>query len=66
VYLGKNMNITILNGNPDTGNTAFDDYLARLSDELTSNRHAITGCGSLTSLGDKKIFFKTLTRIGER
>ncbi len=58
MYLGKNMNITILNGNPDTGNTAFDDYLARLSDELTSNRHAITGSGSLNSLGDKYLFIK--------
>ena len=36
------MNITILNGNPDAGNTAFDDYLARLSDELNSNSHAVT------------------------
>ena len=53
---GENMNITILNGNPDARNATFDDYLARLSDELTSNRHAITGSGSLTSLGDKKFF----------
>ena len=37
------MNITILNGNPDAGNATFDDYLARLSDELTSKDHAVTG-----------------------
>ncbi len=42
MYLGENMNVTILNGNPDIGNTAFDDYLARLSYELTSNDHAVT------------------------
>ena len=52
------MNVTILNGNPDASNATFDDYLARLSDELTSNRHAITGSGSLNSLGDKYLFIK--------
>ena len=36
------MQITILNGNPDAGNTAFDGYLKRLSDELTSGGHAVT------------------------
>jgi hypothetical protein len=36
------MNITILNGNPDAGRAGFDDYLALLSDELTSNGHAVT------------------------
>jgi hypothetical protein len=41
--LGENMNITILNGNPDARNATFDDYLARLSDELIYNDHAVTG-----------------------
>ena len=36
------MKITILNGNPDAGNTAFEDYLTRLSDGLASNGHAVT------------------------
>ena len=36
------MKITILNGNPDAGNAAFDDYLKRLSDALTSDGHAVT------------------------
>ena len=36
------MNITILNGNPDPGRAGFDDYLAQLSDELTSNGHTVT------------------------
>ena len=36
------MKITILNGNPDVTNTTFDNYLQRLSDELTSNDHAVT------------------------
>lgn len=36
------MKITILNGNPDAGNAAFDGYLKRLSDELTSDGHAVT------------------------
>jgi hypothetical protein len=36
------MNITILNGNPHLRNTRFDDYLSQLSEELTSNGHAVT------------------------
>ena len=36
------MKITILNGNPDAGNTAFDGYLERLSGALTSDGHAVT------------------------
>ena len=36
------MKITILNGNPDGNNTAFDDYLTNLSDELNSDGHAVT------------------------
>jgi len=36
------MKITILNGNPDENNTAFDDYLTNLSDELNSDGHAVT------------------------
>ena len=36
------MQITILNGNPDAGNAAFDGYLKSLSDELTSGGHAVT------------------------
>ena len=36
------MKITILNGNPDADNAAFDDYLKRLSDELVSDGHAVT------------------------
>jgi len=36
------MNITILNGNPDENNTAFDGYLAHLSDQLVSYGHNIT------------------------
>ena len=39
------MQITILNGNPDAVNTAFDGYLNRLSDELTSDGHAVTVFG---------------------
>ncbi len=35
------MKITILNGNPDAGNTAFDGYLARLSDALASDQHEV-------------------------
>ena len=36
------MKITILNGNPDAENSAFDGYLARLSDVLTSDQHEVT------------------------
>ena len=36
------MKITVLNGNPDTNNASFDDYIARLSEELTSDGHAVT------------------------
>ena len=36
------MKITILNGNPDVNNIAFDIYLKELSDELTSDNHAVT------------------------
>ena len=36
------MKITILNGNPNGDNVAFDDYLQRLSDELTTDDHAVT------------------------
>jgi len=35
------MKITILNGHPDAGNAGFDDYLSRLSDELTSSGHSV-------------------------
>jgi len=45
VYLGENMNVTILNGNPDARNATFDGYLMRLSDELIYNDH--TGTGSV-------------------
>jgi len=36
------MEITILNGNPNEKNETFDDYLARLSAELSSNDHDVT------------------------
>jgi len=36
------MEIIILNGNPKADNAVFDDYLARLSDILTSDGHAVT------------------------
>lgn len=36
------MKITILNGNPDANNAAFDDYLKHLDDKLTSDGHAVT------------------------
>ena len=36
------MKITILNGNPHTSNITFDGYLKNLSEELTSNGHAVT------------------------
>ncbi len=36
------MKIVILNGNPNAANTAFDDYLKRLSGELTSGGHSVT------------------------
>ena len=37
------MKITVLNGNPQADNTAFDDYLKRLSEELVSDGHNVTG-----------------------
>jgi multimeric flavodoxin WrbA len=37
----EEMKITILNGNPDADNAAFDDYLKRLSDALTSDGHTV-------------------------
>ena len=36
------MKITVLNGNPDADNAAFNDYLKRLSDALASDGHAVT------------------------
>jgi len=36
------MKITILNGNPDAGNSKFDDYLRELSEELESSKHTVT------------------------
>ena len=36
------MKITILNGNPDAGNAAFDGYLKHVYDKLTSDGHAVT------------------------
>lgn len=36
------MNITILNGNPDSSNTGFDSYLTYLSEILGTNGHTIT------------------------
>ena len=36
------MKITILNGNPNASNIAFDDYLNRLSDALSWDRNEIT------------------------
>ena len=36
------MKITILNGNPHTSKITFDGYLKSLSEELTSNGHAVT------------------------
>lgn len=35
------MKITILNGNPDSGNQAFDSYLMDLTKELKANNHAV-------------------------
>jgi multimeric flavodoxin WrbA len=35
------MKITLLNGNPRADNTAFDDYLARLSADLVSTGHDV-------------------------
>ena len=37
------MKITVLNGNPHADNTAFDDYLKNLSEELVSDGHNVTG-----------------------
>ena len=37
------MKITILNGNPHTSKITFDGYLKNLSEELTSDGHAVTG-----------------------
>jgi hypothetical protein len=39
---GKEMKITMLNGNPNAENTAFDAYLARLLDLLTSKQHKVS------------------------
>jgi len=36
------MKITILNGNPHASDITFDGYLNSLSEELTSNGHAVT------------------------
>lgn len=36
------MKITILNGNPDAGNTTFDAYLTRLAETLTATWHQAT------------------------
>jgi hypothetical protein len=36
------MKITILNGNPEVSNSAFEDYLAQLSDKLDSYGHEVT------------------------
>ncbi len=36
------MRITILNGNPETGNAAFNDYVGELSEQLGSKGHAVT------------------------
>ena len=36
------MKITVLNGNPYADNTAFDDYMKHLSEELVSDGHAVT------------------------
>ena len=37
------MRITILNGNPDSANTEFDNYLKILSDSLESKDHVVVG-----------------------
>ncbi len=37
------MKITILNGNSDASNSGFDHYLTRLSEELVSDGHNVTG-----------------------
>jgi len=36
------MKITVLNGNQNADNTAFDEYLDRLSKALTSSGHSVT------------------------
>ncbi len=36
------MKITMLNGNPDAGNAAFDGYFKNLSDVLASDGHTVT------------------------
>jgi multimeric flavodoxin WrbA len=36
------MKITILNGNPDAGNTAFDTYLEHMTETLAAARHQAT------------------------
>ena len=47
------MKITILNGNPDTGNTTFDAYLERLAEALTA-----AGCQATTlTLRDMDIHY---------
>ncbi len=35
------MRVTILNGNPDAENKAFDEYLEKLSESLTSSNHSV-------------------------
>jgi len=40
--LERQMKVTILNGNPDTSNHTFDDYLKNLSDTLTASEHNVT------------------------
>jgi hypothetical protein len=34
--------ITVLNGNPDAGTAAFDQYLEQLSSELAAGGHEVT------------------------
>ena len=41
-YTVSVMKITILNGNPEKENNAFDDYLKDLSDSLESSGHEVT------------------------
>ena len=39
--LKRQMKVTVLNGNPDTSNHAFDDYLKNLAESLTASNHAV-------------------------
>lgn len=39
--LKRQMKVIILNGNPDTSNHAFDDYLKNLSESLTASNHTV-------------------------